>query len=117
MPTVLFVDDDAAMLRMVPRLFRRDAFEVVTAPHAAAALELLETTAIDVVVSDHRMPGMLGAALLALLAERSPHMGRILLSGDMGAHNVVDPGVAHEVLRKPASPEELRGAIARLLTR
>ena len=118
MPTILFVDDEPHVLATFPRLFRRDPFGVVTARSAAEALAVIAAQPIDAVVTDHRMPVMLGAALLAELAQRAPHIGRILLTGDMGVVDDAATGlVAHELLRKPASADELRAAIASWLAR
>jgi DNA-binding NtrC family response regulator len=118
MPTVLFIDDEPQVLVTFPRLFRRDSFRVVTAHSAAAALAIIDAQEISVVVTDHRMPGMLGGALLAHLAAHAPHIGRILLTGDFGLQ---DDGIATaaalEVLRKPASSVDLRAAIGRMLAR
>ena len=59
----------------------RDQWEMHFVGGAVAALELLERQAVDVVVTDMRMPGMDGVALLERLVERHPRIVRIVLSG------------------------------------
>lgn len=113
MRSVLFVDDDPTVLRTFPRVFRRDPFEIVTAPLASVALEVLATREISIVVSDHRMPGMLGLELLGVIAKTYPHVGRVLLTGDTGDlwDNEGALAIAHAVLRKPSSPADIRATI------
>ncbi|HEY4175761.1 MAG TPA: response regulator [Kofleriaceae bacterium] len=117
MKTVLFVDDEPTVLRSLARLFRTTGYEVLTAASAFEALEILAEQPVSVVVSDHRMPGMVGTELLALVAARYPTCGRILLTGDMGAleNEAAALAVAHVMLRKPSSPQELRETIERVM--
>ena len=114
MGSVLFVDDDPTVLRTFPRVFRRDPFEVVTAPLASAALEILASRDITIVVSDHRMPGMLGLELLGVIARTYPRIGRVLLTGDTGDlwEDERALAIAHAVLRKPSTPDDIRATIA-----
>jgi response regulator RpfG family c-di-GMP phosphodiesterase len=113
MPKVLFVDDDLAILVAFPRMLRRQPYEVLVAPSAAAALAILECEAIDVVVSDQQMPGMRGTELLAQVQSLYPHIVRMILTGEPGTHaeNDLADACVHKVLRKPASPGEITGAI------
>ncbi|HEY4058103.1 MAG TPA: response regulator [Kofleriaceae bacterium] len=117
MRAILFVDDEPTVLRSLARLFRATGYDVLTAASGAAALEVLATHHVAVIVSDHRMPGMVGTELLALVAARYPTCGRILLTGDMGAleNEAAALAVAHAMLRKPSSPQELRDTIARVM--
>jgi CheY-like chemotaxis protein len=106
------VDDDLAILIAFPRMLRRQPYEVLVAPSAVAALEILAHQAIDVVVSDQQMPGMRGTELLARVQKLYPYIVRIILTGDLGTYgapDLADAGV--QVLCKPASPAEITGAI------
>ena len=62
---VLFVDDEINILKAVKRLLRNEPWEVLCASRPQEALELLDTTAVQVVVSDQRLPEMSGVDLLA----------------------------------------------------
>jgi DNA-binding NtrC family response regulator len=81
MVSVLFVDDETSVLRMIQRAMAHAPFEVLTAPGPAQALAILESRRVDVLVSDIDMPEMDGLALVALVRRRHPTMIRILLSG------------------------------------
>ncbi len=79
-----------------------------------AALAELEAEAVDVIVSDMRMPGMDGAELLALVQERYPSTIRIVLSGYAKTESIARAAtVAHRILAKPCNVEDLRLVVER----
>jgi HD-like signal output (HDOD) protein len=113
---VLFVDDEPRVLEAIERtLFQLDVdWEVSFAEGGVEALSTLAKAHFDVVVSDMRMPGMDGAALLSEVCTKYPHMARIVLSGqtdEAAAFRVVK--VAHQFLAKPCSSETLKQVIGR----
>jgi DNA-binding NtrC family response regulator len=111
---VLFVDDDPSILDSLRQLFwrERSRWEMVFALGGRAGLAELTAAKFDIVVSDMRMPGLSGAALLREVTDMYPGTVRILLSG--GA----DPDLLNEalevtdhVLEKPCNRDRLRAAI------
>ncbi len=80
-PTLLIVDDEAQILSALKRSLYREGYEIITVETAAAALRILEQQRIDVILSDHKMPGMSGVQLLERAAEMSPHTVRMLITG------------------------------------
>jgi len=109
---VLCVDDDAPALMTVARALRSVA-PVVSARSAAEALAALgpETAAV---VSDQRMPGTSGTALLAEVGTRDPTIGRLLLTAYVDADvlmHAINEGHVHRYLTKPWDPRELRAAV------
>jgi DNA-binding NarL/FixJ family response regulator len=111
---ILFVDDEPRVLRGIERGLARQraAWTMVFAPDAHAGLDALGLARFDVVVSDLRMPGMDGAAFLAVVADRYPGVGRIVLSGSTEGivlARAID--VAHAILGKPCPTAELRACI------
>ena len=116
MKRILFVDDEARLLEALRRMLHphKLEWEMEFAPGAGAALALMESRTFDVIVSDMRMPGMDGAALLARVRERYPQVVRIVLSGqtEMATALRAVP-VAHQFLAKPCDGEMLRIAIER----
>lgn len=79
------------------------------------ALQACQARSFDVVVSDMRMPGMDGAALLGFIRDRFPGAARIVLSGytDLALATRAVP-VAHRFLAKPCDATELRTTIERV---
>ncbi|HMD84415.1 MAG TPA: response regulator [Terriglobia bacterium] len=116
MRRVLFVDDEPRFYEGLQRLLRpqRHEWEMAFAPSGHAALALMEASPFDVIVSDMRMPGMDGAALLARVREEYPQVVRIVLSShtELSTALRVVP-VAHQFLAKPCDAEMLRVAIER----
>jgi CheY-like chemotaxis protein len=96
-PCVLVVDDNVAVRRSLGRSLR-GRFEVLLAASADEALLVLEARAVDLVVSDHCMPGRNGLELLELIRERYPAVRRVMCSSLLpeGAGRV-----AELVLTKP----------------
>ena len=116
MRRVLFVDDEPRVLDGLRRMLRpqRQEWEMSFAPGGDAALALMEASPFDVVVSDMRMPGIDGAALLSRVREKYPEVVRIVLSGhtELATALRVVP-VAHQFLAKPCDAEMLRVAVER----
>jgi len=114
MKRILFVDDEPNILDGLRRALRpqRDRWQMAFASSGPQALEMLASESCDMIVSDMRMPGMDGAALLASVCERHPAVIRIILSGytDLTAFMCAVP-VAHQFFLKPCDPLLLREAI------
>lgn len=116
MTRILFVDDETKILEGLQRMLRpqRKEWEMAFAPGGQAALTMMEASTFDVIVTDMRMPGIDGAALLETVRQKYPSMLRIILSGytELEASYRAVP-VAHQFLLKPCDPDALRAAIER----
>jgi response regulator RpfG family c-di-GMP phosphodiesterase len=111
---VLFVDDDERILNALRALFRQE-YHVFTADNGAAALDLVKKNAIQVVVSDQRMPGMTGAELLREVRKCAPKTVRLLLTGysDLAALvGSVNEGEIFRFVKKPWDNDEMRATLA-----
>ena len=109
-PVILFVDDEPSILSSLRRLFRPQGYRVLLADGGKAALAMLETEAVDLVVSDMRMPEMDGAVLLEQVRERWPTVVRILLTGyaDIGSTvAAINRGQIHRYIAKPWDDRDL----------
>lgn len=104
--TLLFVDDEANILSSLRRLFRPHGYRILTAEGGEAALALLATESVDLVVSDMRMPGMSGAALLAEIRQRWPDITRILLTGYADMQSMIEAINVAGISRYIAKPWE-----------
>ncbi|KAF0191822.1 MAG: response regulator receiver [Gammaproteobacteria bacterium] len=79
--TLLFVDDEENILSSLRRLFRPMGYTILTAKNGKDGLAVMASQAIDLVISDMRMPEMDGAAFLAEASLKWPETIRILLTG------------------------------------
>jgi CheY-like chemotaxis protein len=77
---VLLVDEDSEVLDVTRTFLEREGseIEVVTATSGRAALDRVESSSFDVVVSDYRMPEMDGLALAEAIHERAPGLPYVL---------------------------------------
>ncbi len=64
MQTILVVDDDDPIRRLIELELKDDGYQVLTASNAQDALKLVQTESIDLVILDIRMPGMDGLEAL-----------------------------------------------------
>src|SRR5580765_3280532 len=100
---ILIVDDEAANLRMLERLFR-DEYEPIIAESGEEALEMLNHFDVALIISDQRMPGMAGIEFLKKAAEMRPQTVRIILTGYTDVNDLVEAvnsGVLYKYLVKP----------------
>jgi CheY-like chemotaxis protein len=113
---VLFVDDEQRILDGLRRQLhgRRQAWTMRFAASGADALQMLTERPADVVVTDMRMPGMDGGALLQEVMRLHPQTTRIMLSGQTEQTDLIqDISCIHQYLQKPCQPAALTAAIER----
>ena len=116
---ILFVDDEPLLLDGLRRSLRplRQEWNAAFATGGEEALTALAAEPFDVIVTDMRMPGMDGAALLHEVMQRYPDMLRLVLSGQSDLESVIkSAGVTHQYLSKPCSIEALRAAVNRAVS-
>ena len=110
-PVVLVVDDDVALRESLVRLLAECDLTAVGATSSLNALEILQHSRVDVVVSDHFTWGIDGVSLLSEVRQRWPHVQRILFTADAAPDVVVDAvnraGV-HKVLLKNMHAVQIR---------
>ncbi len=115
--TVLFVDDEERILRSLKMLFR-GRYHVLTTSSGSEAVAIVKRQPVHVIVSDQRMPEMLGVEVLRRVREASPQTMRLLLTGYSDLQAIVasvndgeifrfiekpwDPGYLHEVVEQAA---------------
>ncbi len=115
MPSVLIVDDEPNIRRMVGALLGAEGYDVRDAADGATGLALAEVVEPDVALIDLMMPGELdGLALLAKLRERRPDLPVVMMSGRAALADAVRATKlgAFTFLEKPLTPEGVVLAMA-----
>ncbi len=111
---LMVVDDEPDNLDLLYRTFRRD-FEVIKAESAIVALEMLEQQGeMAIIISDQRMPEMLGTEFLSKTVEHYPDTIRIVLTGYTDVEDLVEAinaGKVFKYITKPWKPEQLKSVI------
>jgi len=115
-PVVLIVDDEKSARDGLVRALRRD-YRVLAAENGTAALEVLASHRIDVLLSDVRMPGMDGIALMQRALADNPELICIILTayGDVElAVDAMKQG-ATDFMTKPINLDKLELVLGRVL--
>jgi DNA-binding NtrC family response regulator len=111
---VLVVDDETEVREALRRVLESDGYTVLDAPGGAEALQLLQSTPVELVISDNSMPGMSGVDLLKLVRVRHPQVMRIMLTGDQDPETPVrsiNESEVYRFIRKPWNNRDLRTII------
>jgi len=96
METILIVDDEKNYLLVLSAVLEDEGFEVLTALSGQEALEIHNTSDLDLIVTDMKMPGMSGIDLLEKIKTIDPDLPVIMMT----AHGTVDKAV--EAMQKGA---------------
>lgn len=116
---LMLVDDEENILRSLQRALAVEPYEVETFTNGSEALTRMEQADFDLVLSDYRMPGMDGIALLAECKKRHPDTMRIILSGytDLAAlMGAINQAQIYRFLCKPWQDYDLKTAIFQALS-
>jgi two-component system response regulator MprA len=117
--SILVVDDDAAIRRMLARTLEAEGYAVESAGDGGAALAAIERLVPDVLVLDVAMPGLDGLAVSRAVRRRGLALPILMLT----ARDAVDDRIAgldsgaDDYLVKPFAPGELLARIRALLRR
>jgi PAS domain S-box-containing protein len=129
---VLIVDDEESLARLAARTLEELGYAPVSFTSSTAALAAFreDPHRFDALVTDERMPGMSGSALIGEVRGMRRSLPVVLMSGYLGAKmatardgapeaapRLVSPADADEVLQKPVSARELAAGLARALRR
>ncbi len=108
--TLLIVDDEPDILSALLRVLADEGYRVLTAGNAQEGLELLAKNAVQVILSDQRMPTMSGIEFLGRVKALYPDTVRLVLSGYAELETVVEAvneGAIYKFLTKPWKDEQL----------
>lgn len=109
--TLLFVDDEENVLSALKRIFMEENYTILTATSAVNALAIMEERSVQLVISDHRMPGMTGSEMLKRIKDSWPDTIRIMLTGYADVNSImgaVKDGAVYKFITKPWNDEDLR---------
>lgn len=118
LPVVLLLDDEPNVTAGLKRALHSEPWKILTAATTGGAFDILSREAVDVVVSDERMPGMSGSQFLSEVRKKYPHTIRMILSGQAdleAAVRAINEGEVYRFLLKPCNPADLRITIRQAL--
>jgi DNA-binding NtrC family response regulator len=114
---VLIVDDSPETLEMLERNLRSEGYKVLTAASVAEAINILDDTPVDLVVTDYKMPKVSGMDLIRYVRENLRSTEVMMITGYATVEGAVDAikAGAEEYLTKPFTDQELFSAVRRAL--
>lgn len=111
---ILVVEDDEAIRSSTAEILSEQGHLVIEASDAPSALRSLAAAQIDVLLTDHGLPGLSGAALARQALGRWPTLRLIFVTGDRaGPASAEWPEAV--ILEKPYQPQDLCKALANIL--
>lgn len=118
---ICLIDDDVMVLDATAMGLREAGYAVLTAPGAAAGLDLVQRAGADAIITDMNMPGTSGAQLIAEARASWPSMPIIAISGSIDADgsSMLDAAQAlgaDALLPKPFRVADLRRVLDQVLT-
>lgn len=117
-PKVLIVDDVPSVTAMLSDAIKMEPCDVLTARSAEEALAILKRRAVDVILTDEKMPGMSGSELVTIVRKQYPDIVRMMLTGHAtleSALRAINEGEIYRYFLKPCSIIDLRVAIRQAL--
>jgi two-component system OmpR family response regulator len=116
-PSILIVDDDPELRRLIGEFLERHGFDVTVAADAVAMDAVLERRKIDLIVLDLMMPGEDGLSVCRRLAPRGTPIVMLSAAGEETDRIVGLEVGADDYVQKPCSPRELLARIRAVLRR
>lgn len=119
MPTVLIVDDDSRLLKMLQRTLTYENLDVLTASNGLEALPLVQAHKPDLIILDWVMPVMDGITFIQKLREIENQTMVLMLTARDAIENRVEglESGADDYLVKPFAPAELVARVHAMLRR
>jgi two-component system, cell cycle sensor histidine kinase and response regulator CckA len=113
--TVLIVDDDPQILKLVEKMVRPRNFHVQVAPKPSEALRIAESEPVHLLISDVSMPEMDGNRLAERVLKLHPGAAVLLISGHYAETPRWAKSGAVKFLKKPFFPSELLDKLRELV--
>jgi diguanylate cyclase (GGDEF)-like protein/PAS domain S-box-containing protein len=113
-PSVLLVDDNEDDIFLLQRALLGEGYRITTAASPQAGFAALAQQRADIIISDHRMPGMSGVQFLNVVKKMYPDSVRIIATdtSDVGMLiDVVNNAAIHRFLSKGWDDERLRAEV------
>jgi signal transduction histidine kinase len=111
---VLFLDDEEKVRNSITRMFVHEPYGVAVAGNYLEAMEILAREKIKVVLSDQRMPDILGVEFLRRVRVQYPEVVRILFTAYadlVAAEQAINVGEVFRFISKPWHQDELKGTV------
>jgi DNA-binding NtrC family response regulator len=118
--SILIVDDEEQVRDVLTPFFGSAQFDIHKAENVLDALKIMETSSVDVVISDYRMAGIIGIEFLTMVKHKFPNTIRILYTAYANfdvAISAINEGEVFRLFTKPCNFSDLYIAVQQALER
>ena len=121
MAKILIVDDEQNIRNILCETLKKDEYEIFEASSGQEAIDILDSNAVDLMITDLVMPGKTGLDLIMEIKEKIPEINIIAISGGGGINGRFDylPIAqligANNIIRKPFSMADIKKIVSDLL--
>ena len=118
MSSILIVDDDQNILKILRDLLEKEGFNVLTASDVDKALPFIDQKDLDLIVTDLKMPGKSGMDLLRICHEKRPSVPVIMITafGNVEAAVTAMKKGAYDFITKPFDENELLNVVEKAIS-
>lgn len=113
---ILIVDDDAIVVHSCHRILEAEGMDILSADTVEKGLSILAAEKIDLMLTDIKMPGRDGFAMIRQARAMKPEMPILMMTGYLTADTIAagrQAGADH-CIAKPFTPEELIQAMQKI---
>jgi len=107
---LIIIEDEETLCESLKRVLSRESYSVDTASSAEAALEMLDRSAYDLIITDIILPGMNGIELLRRIREKNPEQIVVVMTAYASLETAVESlrAGAYDYIVKPVMHEEIK---------
>jgi DNA-binding NtrC family response regulator len=115
---LLIVDDDQGMRENLAELFESLGYDVRTAPNTPDALQVLDASEIDLLITDYKMPGPTGIELIEAARKVQPNLRAVLMTAFGDSFTEIESVRRGAVgyLNKPFEADEVVAFVEKVLS-
>jgi len=114
---ILLIDDDELIRDSLSLFFRNEGCHLIAVESAEEGIEALKKENYDIIISDHKLPGMSGLEFLKLVNESHPDAMKILITAYFFSDVLSEATVIgiHDFIQKPFTTEIIEKSLTQLL--
>jgi len=120
MKKILIAEDDELLIKLVQIRLEKDGHEIIPVINGAEVMKIIDTTDIDLVLTDIMMPYTTGLEIISYIRANSKRYIPIIVLSNMALESTILEAFslgADDFINKPFSPNELSVRVKRLLAR
>ena len=115
---ILLIDDEVEFLDMIKLLFEQEDYNIYLSTNAKDAFNIMDKIRIDLIISDNKMPDVLGIDLLKMVKSKYPDTMRILMTGFPETKifkDAINEGEVYKIITKPVDIDDMKVVVKRAL--